>query len=95
MPATPSTKSNFSDTETEPTSKKAKNIVKATLPDRDALPARDDHPALRANVIPPTWHTKQVDAEHEAVQNTAKEEVGQGEPALRLLTEMQVLTGSG
>ena len=82
-----------SDAETEPPQKKAKSS-KAPLSNQDALPvrgARNDHPAIKANVVPPTHRTsKQVAAEHEAIQKAAKEKVKQGEAVKRLLAEMQV-----
>lgn len=83
------------DTETKPLWKRTKSSsVKAPLPNWDALPAcsvRNDYPAVKANLIPPTWRTsKQVAAEREAFQRAVKEKVKQAKAAMRLLAEMEV-----
>jgi hypothetical protein len=84
-----------SDADKEPVPKKAKSsTVKAPPKNRDALPARDvrnNHPAVKANVIPtPRRTSKQVAADREAVRKAAKEDAKQGKAAVRLLAEMQV-----
>ena len=61
---------------------------------RDALPAhgvRNDHPAIKANVIPAKQRTsKEVAAECKAIRKAAEEKAERGEAAKRLLAEMQV-----
>ena len=64
------------------------NVVRGSLPARNV---RNDHPALKANLVPvPRRTSKQVAEEQEALCKAAEEQVKQGKKAMLMLAQMQV-----